>query len=591
MADQAADGAPAVHTDGSPLLKAVYLSRLRLTRLLLEGGAYINESNDLGETPLMVVCKSKHVDQQSVPRAKMVRYLLESGADANIQDKSGKTALMHACLERAGTDVVAQLLEGDADPSLEDHSGSSALVHAVNAKDKDTLRMLMDACKAKGKEVIIITTTTTSMENVASGGGGGKQVTKQYLNVPPMAALERWDQLNPPALSCTSPSDIELQTSDGGNSATNPPGAVPKQVFSFQDCNGVTISQPNSPCRQWGEPRKVLEKSAHHLQRLNSEPWLQIPPSFLAQQQGLATPPPIEDLPDISPEEELLFRMKQMAFSSGPLTRHWSIDLREAGGLSQAGKVNADQGDGGIGTRVSRQEFGLTPGRKMSFDGLSSSHSLSHPNLHARTTAEPAAVALDRGPDKSLPNLAVSSLRNIISRRNLGMEHYNSDSQLSFQNANSLEDLKGAVDRKRLVTSRSSTLVGSRDSLEGNPLAHAHVPQRRHPVSLEQRLSAAQLSDLPSLPRQGYLPPLNQHTLNPCMVGVNSTLNTPASSTMLANNRLGCGTLSAVKPCYPPQAPAGFLKDQKNRRMLLRRHSMQTEQIKQLGDFTEIYGH
>lgn len=556
------EGTQTVHTDGSSLLKAVYLSRLRLTRLLLEGGAYINESNDLGETPLMVVCKSKHVDQQSVSKAKMLRYLLESGADPNIQDKSGKTALMHACLEQAGAEVVSLLLDSGADPSLEDHSGCSALVHAVNAKDKETLKMLIDACKAKGKEVIII--TTDKMAN-------GKQMTKQYLNVPQVGTLERWDQLNSPALSCTSPSEIELHTS------TSPHNVTPKQVFSFQDCKGVASSQPNSPCRQWGATNEHVEKTTH-LQRLNSEPWLQIPASLLTRQQGLAAIP-IEDLPVVSLEDELSFRTEQLAFTSGPLTRHWSIDLREAGGLSQAGKAAESQSENVI-NRSSTQQFGLMPSRKMSFDGLSSSHSLSHPNLHAKTTVEP--MAADREPDRSLPNLAVSSLRNIICRRNLGMDHYGSDSQLSFQNTNSLDDVKGAVDRRRLVASRSSTLIGSRESLE-NSGTLTHMP-KRHPVGLERRSSGVVLScDQPFHPRQGYLPPLNQHNLNPCIVGMNS----PG---VVSTNKLGCGTLSGVKPCYP-QAPSGFLKDPKSRRMLLRRHSMQTEQIKQLGDFKEIYGH
>lgn len=63
-----------VRTDGNSLLKAVYLSRLRLTRLLLEGGAYINESNEHGETPLMVACKTQHTDTLSVPKHRMVRY-------------------------------------------------------------------------------------------------------------------------------------------------------------------------------------------------------------------------------------------------------------------------------------------------------------------------------------------------------------------------------------------------------------------------------------------------------------------------------------------------------------------------------------
>ncbi|XP_035746088.1 ankyrin repeat domain-containing protein 34C, partial [Egretta garzetta] len=158
------------------LLKAVWLGRLRLTRLLLEGGAYINESNEKGETALMVACITKHVDQQSIHKAKMVKYLLDNRADPNIQDKSGKTALMHACIRGAGGDVVSLLLENGADPSLEDHSGASALVHAINADDKDVLQHLLNACKAKGKEVIIIT-----MDKPASG----TKTAKQYLNVPP----------------------------------------------------------------------------------------------------------------------------------------------------------------------------------------------------------------------------------------------------------------------------------------------------------------------------------------------------------------------------------------------------------------------
>ncbi len=64
-----------VRTDGNSLLKAVYLCRLRLTRLLLEGGAYINESNERGETPLMVACKSHHADAQSVPKPKIIRWV------------------------------------------------------------------------------------------------------------------------------------------------------------------------------------------------------------------------------------------------------------------------------------------------------------------------------------------------------------------------------------------------------------------------------------------------------------------------------------------------------------------------------------
>uniref|UniRef100_A0A672F6G4 Ankyrin repeat domain 34Bb n=1 Tax=Salarias fasciatus TaxID=181472 RepID=A0A672F6G4_SALFA len=177
---------------GSSSLTAVYLSRLRLTRLLLEGGAYINESNEHGETPLMVACKTRHTDSQSVPKHKMVRYLLENGADPNIQDKTGKTALMHACLEQTGAEILSLLSEQRADPTLEDHSGLSALVYAVNSGNRDILSVLLDACKAKGKEVIIITTNKIP---------SGHQMTKQYLNVPPPPDLE--ERLHFTPASCT----------------------------------------------------------------------------------------------------------------------------------------------------------------------------------------------------------------------------------------------------------------------------------------------------------------------------------------------------------------------------------------------------
>ncbi|CAG13108.1 unnamed protein product, partial [Tetraodon nigroviridis] len=184
-----------LRTDGNSLLKAVWLRRLRLTRLLLEGGAYINESNERGETPLMVTCMSTHSDQQSVSKAKIVKYLLDNQADPNIQDKAGRTALMHACMHKAGHEVVDHLLSNGADPSLEDRSGASALVYAINADDKETLKLLLDACKAKGKEVIIITTGKSP---------SGTKTTKQYLNVPPSPGL---DERSSP--TCTSPSEIE----------------------------------------------------------------------------------------------------------------------------------------------------------------------------------------------------------------------------------------------------------------------------------------------------------------------------------------------------------------------------------------------
>lgn len=44
--------------DGSPLIGAARLGKLRLVRLLLEGGAQVNERNPGGETPLLAACKA-----------------------------------------------------------------------------------------------------------------------------------------------------------------------------------------------------------------------------------------------------------------------------------------------------------------------------------------------------------------------------------------------------------------------------------------------------------------------------------------------------------------------------------------------------
>lgn len=546
------EGPQMINVDGNSLLKAVFLSRLRLTRLLLEGGAYINESNECGETPLMVACRSRHADHQSVPKVKMVGYLLESGADPNIQDKSGRTALMHACLEQAGSEVVELLLSNGADPCLEDHTGSSALIYAINGSGEETLKLLIDACKARGKEVIIITPDKLAC---------GRQMAKQYLSIPPLTMVEQWDKPSSSAVPCASPSDILLSTSPQGTLSSSPT----EHIFYFQDPQSMTNSQPTSPSHQSPLVHSRVSK-LHNLQRLHSEPWLKIPHAFLAQQHAKSTSA-TEELPDITPEEEMSFRMNRLTFGNKPLSRHCSVELKEADCLSQS------QGNNGEGLRP---EGALC--RNMSFDSLSSLHSLSHPNLHSKSSVE--AFPAEKDPDKSLPNLAVSSLRNIIQRRKLGMDHYSSDSQLSVNLANSPEDRKGQQEKKRHANSRSPSLVGSRESLESASLTHLH---RRNPISYERRGSGVLLDPI-SHPRAGFLPPLNQHTPIP---NITPSGNPSAIST---NNKSVCGAAVGTKPCIP-SAPTGFPKDPKTRRMLMRRHSMQTEQIKRLGDFTEIFGH
>ena len=502
-----------------------------------------------------------------------LRYLLESGADPNIQDKSGRTALMHACMERAGVEVLSLLLLSGADPSLEDHSGSSALVYAVNSGDKDALRELLDACKAKGKEVIIITTDKLP---------SGRQMTKQYLNVPPPPDLD--DRLHCTPASCMSPSEIQLCTPPHSLCSAQPES----QRLGQRDPQGLipstnsATSQPGSPTHNHISMQDPGVAKLLHLQRLHSEPWLKIPPSLLLQQSKGSSL--TEELQDITPEEELSFKINGLPFSRRTLaaSRHQSIDVKDATGLLRA-LEQANESDRDLGGARSLLS------RKMSYDSVSSlQHSLSHLNLSREgSTAEP--IPVDRAVPDSIPNLAVSSLRNVVRRRNIRMDHYSSDSQLPQFGSQSAEDRTGpaaASEKRKLVSSRSSTLSGSRESLEG-------LPQRRAAGMLERRGSGALLLDHIAQTRPGYLPPLNPHAPIPD-IKVNST--TASTGPMSASKLVGAGVQPAP-PGVAPAPPKQFLpfapslpRDVKTKKTLLRRHSMQTEQIKQLVNFEEIFG-
>ncbi|NXS25713.1 AN34B protein, partial [Pomatostomus ruficeps] len=291
-----------VPPEGYSLIKAVYQRRLRLTRLLIDGGAYVNESNSRGETPLMIACMTKHADLQSASKAKMVKYLLDNKADPNIQDKSGKTALMHACLEKAGPEVVSLLLRSGADPSLPDHSNCSALVYAINAADRDALELLLKACKVRGKEVIIITT-----DKCASG----RQRTRQYLNVPPPDLEER----AAPA-DCASPSETELNEG-------------PEDPFSFKELYG-------------GQPEDNLSESVPLMAKSNStparfkltqvlqcDPWLKCCPAVFQQRKNASS----QELQGSSPIEELSCKVSGLDLSKGVADSH---DRRDTAHVLQA---------------------------------------------------------------------------------------------------------------------------------------------------------------------------------------------------------------------------------------------------------------
>ncbi|XP_035424818.1 ankyrin repeat domain-containing protein 34C [Cygnus atratus] len=510
------------------LLKAVWLGRLRLTRLLLEGGAYINESNEKGETALMVACITKHVDQQSISKAKMVKYLLDNRADPNIQDKSGKTALMHACIRGAGGEVVSLLLENGADPSLEDHSGASALVHAINADDKAVLQHLLNACRAKGKEVIIIT-----MDKSATG----TKATKQYLNMPP--SLDFKERAPPEA--CTAAPSLSL------TAAVPSPPPAEKEDCAF----GPHSAQPGDspPAKATTEPPSPGRKSSAakrtrlpQLKRLQSEPWGLVAPSVLAASAH-------HEDQRVRTDDEVIVGIGELSFSKkAPLTRSNSSKSKDPSlfPLVDEQALRTPSASGPVSRKAAYEKSPAGPQR-----------------LPRRST-------VPEQPESGGPGSAGPAVMEALHWRRLGAEHHDCDDSTGLAEVG-----KVASERRKLNGSHLALLNGSREALDSLASTSPGAVRRRPPNLLERRGSGTLLLDHISHTRPGYLPPLNVNP-NPPIPDIGSS---SKSSSLLAAG------LKSLVPIAPSSPKRGDLRTKKK---LLRRHSMQVEQMRQLSDFEEI---
>nr|XP_054597707.1 ankyrin repeat domain-containing protein 34B [Nothobranchius furzeri] len=255
--------------DCSPLISAASCGKLRLVRLLVDGGAQVNGSNSRGA--LLAACKALRGEAAGSEPLKLLRYLLQNKVclqhegdsrfglafflnkmlRLNQADPNARAALMHACTERAGVHVAQSLLAAGADPCMEDVSGASALVYAINAQHQPTVQVLMDACQARGWDTIVIT-----MEM----GTNGHPVIRRYLEVSPSP-----DSF---AMSYMSPSDIVLKTG-------SPNSSEEENIFSFRGTSrhGSGNSSRRSSCELTSSsPRESLNARP----RILSEPWLAI---------------------------------------------------------------------------------------------------------------------------------------------------------------------------------------------------------------------------------------------------------------------------------------------------------------------------
>ncbi|NXF78991.1 AN34B protein, partial [Sclerurus mexicanus] len=438
-----------VPPEGYSLIKAVYQRRLRLTRLLIDGGAYINESNSRGETPLMVACMTEHVDLQSASKAKMVKYLLDNKADPNIQDKSGKTALMHACLGRAGAEVVSLLLMSGADPSLPDHSNCSALVYAVNSADRETLDMLLNACKAQGKEVIFITMDKSTP---------GEQKTRQYLNMPP-----------PELGQCHSPT---ASTSPLGMGS----GEMPEELFSFRGLyppRQVGSSSPTVSLATKPSPTGVQLKLTH-VQQLQCEPWVKCCPAAFHQNKITSS----QELQSPTPIEKLSGKVSGLGLSKRLNTSPQSSDRRDTAHL-------------------------LKPSDQTG-SGKRSPDKINYQTPFVEEKHNPSVIPMGRSVNLGQISF-ISTLSGFIRNRNTKANRDSSDSQLtaSLSPAAAAEDSKSATGKKEILSSSHSLLPSSREVLEKMPPVTLKGRNQAFPEGQGPGASASDQT------RRGFLPPLN----------------------------------------------------------------------------------
>jgi ankyrin repeat protein len=107
--------------------------RQQVAELLLQHGARVEATDDIGTTPLHWAVKPEIVTQ-----------LLSRGASVNARDITGNTPLHSACAQAASAEKISQLIDNHADVDVQNNARETPLRLAVIMGNLEAVQLLVE---------------------------------------------------------------------------------------------------------------------------------------------------------------------------------------------------------------------------------------------------------------------------------------------------------------------------------------------------------------------------------------------------------------------------------------------------------------